>query len=325
MFLPASRTDFFLLISSLLLPVGDGTILKYWFKTRSIRVAQQLFVSKIAFLSSQFEAKEKSAERFIDIFDPRDVFFFLYTRENKDVPEGLVISNSRLLKNSNYLDPKKETKIFIHGYVDSPNKPLFLAIKDAYLRAGDYNVILVDWSINAGVINYLRAAIKSKLVGQLVGRFVDLTKLQKVHIIGHSLGAHAAGFAGKTSKRTINRITGLDPAGPAFHHTRNMPEKRLDKNDAQFTDVIYTNAGKEDGLYFGLDFSVGHANFYVNGGGSQPECRFIINLIGLMEAVCSHSAAVIHFMNSIGPNKFIATSCRKPSSRTELMGENASA
>jgi len=69
-------------------------------------------------------------------------------------------------------------------------------------------VILVDWSIYAGVINYFRAARKSKLVGQLVGRFVDLTKLQKVHIIGHSLGAHAAGFAGETSKRNINRITG---------------------------------------------------------------------------------------------------------------------
>ncbi|KAK2706793.1 hypothetical protein QYM36_014733 [Artemia franciscana] len=280
MFFPVSRTDFFLLISSLLLPVGDGTIFKYWYETRSVRLAQPFFVSKIAFLSSQFEAKEKSAERLIDIFDPRNVFFFLYTRKNKDVPEGLVVSNSRLLKNSKYLDPKKETKIFIHGYVDSPNKPIFLAIKDAYLRAGDYNVILVDWSIYAGVINYFRAARKSKLVGQLVGRFVDLTKLQKVHIIGHSLGAHAAGFAGKTSKRNINRITGLDPAGPAFHHTKNMPEERLDKNDAQFTDVIYTNAGKEDGLHFGLDFSVGHANFYVNGGGSQPECRFIINLIG---------------------------------------------
>lgn len=48
-------------------------------------------------------------------------------------------------------------------------------------------------------------------------------------IIGHSLGAHACGFAGKKYK--FARITGLDPAGPGF---KGQPkEKRLDIDDAK--------------------------------------------------------------------------------------------
>jgi len=49
-------------------------------------------------------------------------------------------------------------------------------------------------------------------------------------IIGHSLGAHACGFAGKKYK--FARITGLDPAGPGFKGQ--SKEKRLDIDDAKY-------------------------------------------------------------------------------------------
>lgn len=59
---------------------------------------------------------------------------------------------------------------------------------------------------------------------------------------------------------------GLDPAKPLF---TNLPlNLRLDSTDAEFVDVIHTDAG-----IFGFPVSIGHADFYPNGGISpQPGC-----------------------------------------------------
>jgi len=59
-----------------------------------------------------------------------------------------------------------------------------------------------------------------------------------VHLIGHSLGAHTAGYAGERIEG-LGRITGLDPAEPYF---QGMPShSRLDPTDAQLVDVIHTD------------------------------------------------------------------------------------
>lgn len=67
---------------------------------------------------------------------------------------------------------------------------------------------------------------------------------KQVHIIGHSLGAHTAGYAGAMVPG-LGRITGLDPAEPFF---QGMPAHvRLDPTDAELVDVIHTD-GK--GIFF---------------------------------------------------------------------------
>ena len=59
-----------------------------------------------------------------------------------------------------------------------------------------------------------------------------------VHMIGHSLGAHTAGYAGERIAG-LGRITGLDPAEPYF---QGMPSfVRLDPTDAKLVDVIHTD------------------------------------------------------------------------------------
>ena len=67
----------------------------------------------------------------------------------------------------------------------------------------------------------------------------------RVHLIGHSLGAHVVGFLGKAVQELglpkLARITGLDPAQPAFDLAG--PAGRLDKGDAEFVDVVHTNSG----------------------------------------------------------------------------------
>lgn len=59
---------------------------------------------------------------------------------------------------------------------------------------------------------------------------------------------------------------GLDPALPLFVSFDNT--KKLDKSDAEFVDVIHTNALRRGKLE-----TCGHVDFYVNGGLNQPGCE----------------------------------------------------
>ena len=63
--------------------------------------------------------------------------------------------------------------------------------------------------------------------------------MSRVHVIGHSLGAQTAGYVGSRVPG-LGRITGLDPAEPGFQYM--APEVRLDPGDAQFVDVIHSDA-----------------------------------------------------------------------------------
>lgn len=95
-----------------------------------------------------------------------------------------------------------------------------------------------------------------------------------MHLIGHSLGAHIAGYIGKNFTKTgspLGRITGLDPAGPFFDH---LPATvRLDRSDGQFVDVIHTNAKASPYFSFGISHSIGHIDFFPNNGRHQPGCK----------------------------------------------------
>lgn len=76
------------------------------------------------------------------------------------------------------------------------------------------------------------------------------------------------GYAGSYTKYRVNRITGLDPARPAFEDCIG-PENHLDDTDANFVDVIHSCAG-----YLGFRKPIGMVDFYPNGGGPpQPGCK----------------------------------------------------
>lgn len=74
------------------------------------------------------------------------------------------------------------------------------------------------------------------------------------HLIGLSLGAHVSGFAGKVFQKklhvNIDRITGLDPAGPCYF--KETTDNMLTKTDADFVDSIHTSVGT-----FGISIPVG--------------------------------------------------------------------
>lgn len=85
----------------------------------------------------------------------------------------------------------------------------------AYLSVGDYNVIGVDWSELARAPFYNSAATNTRDVGKAAADLVDFlvnegTPISYIHLLGFSLGAHAAGWAGASVKvGTLPRITGI--------------------------------------------------------------------------------------------------------------------
>ncbi|XP_076546775.1 endothelial lipase isoform X2 [Osmia lignaria lignaria] len=203
--------------------------------------------------------------------------FNLYTRENPFGEEQLFLNNTEVLYASHF-NESRPTKFIIHGFSDTGNEAWVRGLIDAYLLHEDVNVIVVGWGILAADI-YPLAANNTRRVGEFLGDFLEFLnhesnlEYKDVHISGHSLGSHVAGFAGAYLDGRIGRITGLDPASPLFETISGIvdPEFRLDPTDAQFVDVIHTS-----GPAFGFLAPLGHADFYPNNGTfPQPGCSFI--------------------------------------------------
>lgn len=195
--------------------------------------------------------------------DKNEPYLFLYTRSD--------VQNARLVTVANFkqsaYNPAKKTIIIIHGYNSHVNKTYWLAFKDTVMRREDANVIAVDWAKSAGGLDYTDPVEKVPDIGKKVAQFIIGTDIDplNIHCIGHSLGAHVCGFIGKEIK--LKRISALDPAGPGYYLA--SASERLDKTDAYFVDCIHTSAK------FGLQKSIGHKDFYPNGGSSQPGCTIL--------------------------------------------------
>uniref|UniRef100_A0A8C9FUB2 Triacylglycerol lipase n=1 Tax=Pavo cristatus TaxID=9049 RepID=A0A8C9FUB2_PAVCR len=135
---------------------------------------------------------------------------------------------------------KIDAQFFLHT---KENGNSYQVRTNRMLTVEDVNCIAVSWKKGARC-QYTQASNNVRVVGAEIAYFVNVLADQysyspaNVHIIGHSLGAHVAGEAGKR-RPGIGRITGLDPAQPYFQDT--PIEVRLDKSDAEFVDVIHTD------------------------------------------------------------------------------------
>lgn len=144
--------------------------------------------------------------------------------------------------------------------------------------------VAVNWESIASSSLYFKVAKQTRQVGQYTAELIDYlhhnrgASMNSIHLIGHSLGAHVAGFAGSYTSSTVqvSRITGLDPALPGFELSAG-PEIRLDPTDGQFVDVIHTCGGT-----LGYFEPLGHIDFYPNGGTAfQPGCNgFFREVVG---------------------------------------------
>ena len=132
-------------------------------------------------------------------------------------------------------------------------------------------------------------------------KLIEKVPVENIHLIGHSLGAHIVGYAGRyfneITGQTIPRITGLDPANPCFNEGESL--SGLQRGDAAFIDIIHTNPG-----VLGKSDPIGDVDFFVEGlDPIKPGCK----MFG-----CSHSRAYEYYTESVAPGNeenFLATRC----------------
>ncbi|XP_789118.3 pancreatic lipase-related protein 2 [Strongylocentrotus purpuratus] len=232
--------------------------------------------------------------------------FYLFTRRTWNFSQELIRDDVDRLRASNF-DPKVPTMFSIHGWNSNGFGSGERDRKNAFLEDANVNVITVDWRRGASGIVYPKQHQNTRVVGReiaLFARFLNLETgmyFKDVHLVGHSLGAHTAGYAGAYQKG-FGRITGSDPAGPFFRDDE--PECRLDPTDALFVDVIHGDGNDNIGL--GTSLPMGHQDFYPNGGRHQPACQYGSDLGG-----CSHAYSSRYFAESLRSTtcKFKAYPC----------------
>ncbi|KAL0099020.1 hypothetical protein PUN28_020221 [Cardiocondyla obscurior] len=251
---------------------------------------------------------------------PKDVgtrFFIYGTRKARSIPMEVpaddISDNVRRA-----IDPNLPTKVIVHGFGSDCNHLWVYDMRSALMSIHDCNIVCVDWGPGSAVPNYVRAAANTRLVGRQLAKLIRSLNvpLERVHMIGFSLGAHVAGFAG-AELGNVSRITGLDPAGPLFESQD--PRVRLDATDANFVDVIHSNG--EQLILGGLGSwqPMGDVDYYPNGGKMQSGCSNIF--VGAVSdiiwssavegrSLCNHRRAYKFFTDSVSPKcRFPAFPC----------------
>ena len=161
--------------------------------------------------------------------------------------------------------------VIIHGFLKSLSSSVWMLQLSSLLTTNpNTGVILVGWGHGSGgspipdPFYYYQAAANTRYMGVSLARMLTsiTSRIQVLtnkvthishHCVGHSLGAHICGFTGATlnniSDLRLSRISGLDPAGPLFtsdvpypfNFLNISPRARLNKDDADFVDVIHTD------------------------------------------------------------------------------------
>ena len=209
----------------------------------------------------------------------KDVTFWCANRKQPKFQQ--VFANSKSI--FAHLRPNKPTAFFIHGWLINwlDNIPMMRR----YLDAQDANVCGVDWESLAKceykvTVNNARDKVGPYLAAFISNLIAINVKPENVTIIGHSIGAHIAGITGSLIKRgRLGYIIGLDPAGPLYTAPiLHSLSEILDENDAIFVQTMVTNKN-----HIGTNFSLGHQNFFPNGGLQQSGCKIVDSLLGFVK------------------------------------------
>lgn len=144
-----------------------------------------------------------SAESFtwwVNTVKEEEITFLLYNRLNYEEPDRLYLGRTDEVP----LDGSLPFKVLTHG---NNENPLFWyqSAVTAYLEKEDVNVITVDWrkhNFNGQLAQIYAASQIADFIYRLIGELKESldVPLDKLHLIGHSYGAHVAGLVGTYEK-----------------------------------------------------------------------------------------------------------------------------
>ncbi|XP_050542883.1 hepatic triacylglycerol lipase-like [Daktulosphaira vitifoliae] len=181
-------------------------------------------------------------------------------------PDEVIIEN--LPEVARKYDKNLPLKVLINGW-SSDNNVLKDILIPAYMetRQNKVNILLVDWTALDQEHYYPKSSLVTGVVGEMVADMlitmvrIGMVKVDDIHIIGYSMGAHIAAIIGeklKTSQGepTVGRITGIDPITPCVENS-SVVDNCLNKSRARFVDVVQTFTEYEQGN------PIGTADFYL--------------------------------------------------------------
>ncbi|XP_037298355.1 pancreatic lipase-related protein 2 isoform X1 [Manduca sexta] len=222
-----------------------------------------------------------------------DIYLRFYNGQTAEDYVDIPLNQAERLMDIKGFDKDKPVVFYIHGFIELAQQESVQVIVNAYLEARpDTNVILLDWSNMSHGSYLVNAARNTKKVGAAaadnLNKLIEMgVHIEKLHVIGHSLGSHVAGYTARELKnrynKTVKRLTALDPAFPAFYPDGVMMQ-HVTETDAEFVDVIHTDAGG-----YGAPVRTGTADFWPNGGKSiQPGCPRFAPIPLSDDNLCSH-------------------------------------
>ncbi|KXJ72794.1 hypothetical protein RP20_CCG017257 [Aedes albopictus] len=214
------------------------------------------------------------------------------------------------------IDRKGCLYVIAQGHITSGTEPWVQRLVNTLLQNdphGTSSIITVDWR-KASTLGYTQHASDIRVVGAITAHMIHMIyeetgmpNLDKVHLLGHSVGAHLCGYVGyhlqKDFGLQLGRITGMDPAEEMFFGAD--PIVRLDNSDAKFVDVIHGRAE--------IYQSIGHVDFYPNGGHDQPGCNESMrdHIYQNQDRSCDHMRSPDLFINAVRRNcSAVAIGCQ---------------
>ncbi|KAJ8976793.1 hypothetical protein NQ317_014136 [Molorchus minor] len=252
---------------------------------------------------------------------------FLLIKPNKSEAGSLLynsmMANHNSIKSAGFTRHANVT-ILIHDFTGNGYTGWIKHLSVELLKkSSSINIISTDWQRGAEP-PYDQAISNARVVAlEILALLKELKekfslKLGHVHIVGHGVGAHIAGYVGSTYN-SIRKITGLDPSGPRFEGMPNIV--KLNPACAKYVEVLHTDAF--DSRSQGTKEAMGHSDFYLNNAYLQPGCpenttyddvtsvaRSNLNEGEILPG-CSHKRAFKYFIEAVSSSRcvFLGIKC----------------